>query len=92
MQTATIHGAGQLTAILLSAVILIAQPHWAQMVVLLISFSMAFSMGCAMSVGYYYSSRGIETLSRSHASLLGTQFGGILCYLIMICQAFEHIH
>jgi hypothetical protein len=24
--------------------------------------------------------------------LLGTQFGGILCYIIMICKAFEHIH
>jgi len=92
MQIATAHGAGQLTAILVSAAILYAQPHMAQIVVLFISFSMAFSMGCAMSVGYYYSSRGIEKLSPSHASLLGTQFGGILCYLIMICKAFEHIH
>jgi hypothetical protein len=92
MQTATVHGAGQLTAIILSATILIAQPHWAQIVVLFISYSMAFSMGCAMVVGYYYSSRGIERLSRGHASLLGTQFGGILCYLIMISKAFEHIH
>lgn len=92
MQTASVHGMGQLTTILLSAATLIAEPRLAPIVVLFVSFTMAFSMGCAMTVGYYYSSHGIEKLSRHHAALLGTQFGGILCYIIMICKAFEHIH
>jgi hypothetical protein len=92
MQTATAHGAGHLTAIVIGASILITEPRLAQVVMLFISFSMAFSVGCAMAVGYYYSSRGIEKLIPSHAALLGTHFGGILCYLIMICRAYEHIH
>ncbi|KPJ91159.1 MAG: hypothetical protein AMJ53_12235 [Gammaproteobacteria bacterium SG8_11] len=91
MQSSINYSVAQLIAILVSAAALLTQPHLAQLVVLFISFSMAFSMGCALSVGYYYSSRGIEKISRDHACLLGTQFGGILCYLIMICKAFEHI-
>lgn len=92
MKNATTYGMGQLTTIFLSAAILMTEPRLAQIVVLFVSFTMAFSMGCAITVGYYYSSRGIEKLSRHHAALLGTQFGGILCYLVMICKAYEHIH
>ncbi|MCG6970171.1 MAG: hypothetical protein LJE85_10430 [Gammaproteobacteria bacterium] len=91
MQTATTHGVGQLIAILLSAAMLIAEPRWVHIVVLFNSFNMAVSMGCAMTVGYYCSSRGIEKLSHHHASLLGTHFGGILCNIIIICKAFELI-
>ena len=92
MQPATFHNAGQFAAVALASSMLLADPRWAQLVVLIISFSMAFTMSCAMAVGYYYSSHGIEKLSRQHAALLGTQFGGILCYLVMICQAYELIH
>ena len=92
MQPATTHCLAQLTAVSVSAAILITEPQLTQIVVVFVSFTMAFCMGSAMAVGYYYSSRGIETLTRQHASLLGTQFGGILCYLIMICEAFDHIH
>ena len=92
MQASTVHSAGQLAALILTTLILMTQPALAQLVVLLVSFSMALAMGCAMAVGYYYSSRGIEKLSRPHASLLGTLFGGILCYLVLICQASQFIH
>lgn len=92
MQTTATHIAAQLVAISVGTAALITQPQLAHIVVLFCSFTMAYSMGCAMSVGYYYSSQGIEKLTRRHASLLATQFGAILCYLIMICKAYEHIH
>jgi hypothetical protein len=48
-------------------------------------------MASALAVGHYYSSRNIEKLSSRHGSLLGTHFGGMLCYLVMISEAFKYI-
>lgn len=92
MKTITTYSAGQMTTVFLSAALLMTDPGMAQLVVLFISFTMAYTMGCALTVGYYYSSRGIEKLSRKHACLLGTQLGGIVCYIIVICAAYEQIH
>jgi hypothetical protein len=81
----------QLFAILGCALILIAQPQLALAVVVVVSVSLAFSMASAIAVGHYYSSKNIEKLSNQHASLLGTHFGGMLCYLIMIGEAFKYL-
>lgn len=84
-------GLAQLTAVATNAIILLLQPQFAMAVVLFLGLMMALSMGSAMAVGYHYSSKGIEQLSQTHASQLGTHFGGILCYLVMIGQAFDYL-
>ena len=81
----------QLIAITICSAILLSEPKFATVVAIFVGFTMAFSMGSAMAMGHYYSSRGIEKISDNHASLLGTHFGGMFCYLIMICKAFEYI-
>lgn len=82
----------QLTVIMVSTMVMISHPDMALMVAVFVGSIMAFSMASAVAVGYHYSSHQIEELSNQHASLLGTHFGGILCYLIMLNHAFEHIH
>jgi len=82
----------QLAAIATCAFILIFRPGLALLVVVAVGVSLAISMASAIAVGHYYSSNNIEKLSDQHAALLGTHFGGMLCYLIMISEAFNYIH
>jgi hypothetical protein len=81
----------QLAAISACAFMLLCQPALAFLVAAVVGVSLAFSMASAMAVGHYYSSKNIEKLSRQHGSLLGTHFGGMLCYLVMISEAFKYI-
>jgi hypothetical protein len=84
-------GSLQLAAIMVCAAILIFQPKLALMVVMIVGVSLALSMASALAVGHFYSSKNIEKLSSQHASLLGMHFGGMLCYLIVIREAFRCI-
>lgn len=81
----------QLAAIIFCAFVLISRPQLASLIAVFVGLSLAFSMGSAMAVGHYYSSKNIEKLSRQHATLLATHFGGLLCNLIMINEAFNYI-
>ena len=68
------------------------QPNLAAIVALYAGFSMAYSMGSAMVVGYFYSANGIEKISTRDATLLATHFGSMMCNLVMISKAFDYIH
>jgi len=81
----------QLAAIMGCASILIFQPELAVLVAVVVGVSLAISMASAMAVGHYYSANNIEKLSDRHASLLGTHFGGMLCYLIVISETFKYL-
>jgi hypothetical protein len=92
-------GLAQLAAIIISAVTLIAQPQLAILVAMFAGLVMAFSMASSLAIGHYYSQQvedGEEEveqqLSSSHAAQLGTHFGGLVCNIVMICEAFRYIH
>jgi hypothetical protein len=82
----------QLAAIIFSTATLIAQPQLAIAVAMFAGTVLAFSMASSLAIGHYYSREQEESISSSHAAQLGIHFGGMVCYVVMICEAFKHIH
>lgn len=81
----------QLAAIIAATGMLIIRPEFAVAVALFTGSIIALTMASSLLLGWYYSSNQINKLSEPHANMLGTYFGGLACYLVVICEAFKYL-
>ncbi len=79
----------QLVALLLSAALLVVRPEVAGLVALFAGISLSFSMSAMLVISQRYRGATIAELPAQSAHVLGTHFGGILCYLVLIAEAFN---
>jgi len=84
-------GLAQMAALIFSTGTLISRPGSAMFIVIFVGVTMAFSIASAMALGQRHGNKEIEELPRNQARLLGTHFGGMLCYLVTIVEAFRFI-
>jgi hypothetical protein len=81
--------ATQLVALVLSAALLMVRPEMAILVALFAGLNLSFSMSAMIAISQRYRGATISELPVKSATILGTHFGGILCYLVLIAEAFN---
>lgn len=84
-------GLGQLAALVFATGTLIAAPNFAIGVAVFIGITLSFSIASTLALGQSSNEFEDDEVPAIQFKLLGIHFGGMLCYLVLMVEAFRFI-